>query len=150
MIFCGKGLSKRMKFAQDLFCCNTILCQTAATAFLFPMFRTVLMSEWGTFWRVWPKQISSLWIDLSNAALFVLIGCVRAEFWILSEFLLCLNLNFWIVKQMSIIDGLSLPKTSLNFEYLQCRLPSQDDWVRLLRAAILYQKVFDTQPPRVP
>ena len=100
MIFRWKGFSKRMKFAQDLlFCCNTILCQMAATAFLFPMFRTVLMSEWGTFWRVWKKQISSLWKYLSNAASFVLIGYVRAEFWILSEFLLCLNLNFWIVKQ---------------------------------------------------
>ena len=100
MIFRWKGFSKRMKFAQDLlFCCNTILCQMAATAFLFPMFRTVLMSEWGTFWRVWKKQTSSLWKYLSNAASFVLIGYVRAEFWILSEFLLCLNLNFWIVKQ---------------------------------------------------
>ena len=113
MIFRWKGFSKRMKFAQDLlFCCNTILCQMAATAFLFPMFRTVLMSEWGTFWRVWKKQISSLWKYLSNAASFVLIGYVRAEFWILSEFLLCLNLNFWIVKQTNIC-GLWRPKRPL-------------------------------------
>ena len=115
MIFRWKGFSKRMKFAQDLlFCCNTILCQMAATAFLFPMLRTVLMSEWGTFWRVWKKQISSLWKYLSNAASFVLIGYVRAEFWILSEFLLCLNLNFWIVKQTNIREKMAVTSPFLD------------------------------------